>query len=301
MRQPPGKSSSHIRTLLPVLCILTFRGAMTAQTDAPPGSAEQERILTLMRQYAAKYQKKPDVAFDLTLTSFRGRIGSDAWQEEWKSDQNRIAHDRHEYLCCLSRKKGKWRVDTNPIAAGGRQYWTEAWSLSGHTVFPWDGSKATVLWDRWDTLRAHRLAVFDYTVGQQDSHYLVTTFPNAAKIPHSGDIPYSGPVTDIHDSANAPYSGSVWVDPATGSIWRCSDVVTEVPARFGTRYASNVEDFDQFTIGTGQYLLIAARVEVVRTKVSMSRSEWAYRNYHKFEAGSSVTFFGADSSITYKK
>jgi hypothetical protein len=282
------------------LCLLVFSGTSVAQDDAPPGSAEQERILTLMRQYAAKYQKTPDVAFDQTLTSFRGRIGSDAWQEEWKNDQSRIAHDGRVYLCCLSRKKGKWRVDTNPIAAGGRQYWTEAWSLPGHTVFPWDGSKATVVWDRWDTRRDHRLAVFNYSVSQRDSHYLVTTFPNAAKIPHSGDVPYSGPVTEIHDSANAPYSGSVWVDPATGSIWRCSDIVKETPARFRTRYASNVEDFDQFTIGTTEYLLLVARVEVVRTKVEMLRGEWAYRNYHKFDADSSITFFGTDSSITYR-
>ena len=298
MRQRPGRALEW-KPLLP-LCLLVFSGTTVAQDDAPPGSAEQERILTLMRQYAAKYQKTPDVAFDQTLTSFRGRIGSDAWQEEWKNDQSRIAHDGRVYLCCLSRKKGKWRVDTNPIAAGGRQYWTEAWSLPGHTVFPWDGSEATVVWDRWDTRRDHRLAVFNYSVSQRDSHYLVTTFPNAAKIPHSGDVPYSGPVTEIHDSANAPYSGSVWVDPVTGSIWRCSDIATEIPARFGTRYASNVENFDQFTIGTTEYLLLVARVEVVRTKVEMLRSEWAFRNYHKFEADSAITFFGADSSITYR-
>lgn len=105
MRQRPG-SALDWKPLLP-LCLLVFSGATVAQNDAPPGSAEQERILTLMRQYAAKYQRRPDVAFDQTLTSFRSRIGSDAWQEEFKTDQNRIAHDGREYLCCLRRKNGK--------------------------------------------------------------------------------------------------------------------------------------------------------------------------------------------------
>jgi hypothetical protein len=191
-------------------------------------------------------------------------------------------------------------VDANPAAPGERQYWTEAWFLPDHTVFPWDGSKATVVWDRWDTLRSRRLAVFNYGVSQQDSHWLVAPFPRFAKIPHSGGVPYSGPVTDIHDSANVPYSGSVWVDPDAGSVWRTSDIVTEIPVRFGTRYASSDEDFDQFTIGTTQYLLPVARVEVVRYKGDMLRSEWAFRNYHKFEADSAITFFGADSSITYR-
>ena len=129
-------------------------------------------------------------------------------------EQKRIAHDGHVYLCCLARRKGKW-VPARPTVAGDRQYWTETHYIPGASNFPWDGSKASIGWDRWEMLRGRRMAVFDYAVKPEDSHWTVTEYPAKARVPYSNGIPYSGPV-DVRDSFNAPYSGIIWVDPETG-------------------------------------------------------------------------------------
>jgi hypothetical protein len=278
MRQRPGKPSARNRTLRLALCLLALRGAATAQTDAPPDAVEQERILTMMRQYAASY-RMPDVAFDQTITGFKGSAGSNQWHQEWTGDSMRIAHGGREYWCCRIGRNGK------PLAGAK---W-EAAFLYTFSEFEGLAGKATVVWDRWDTLRSRRFAVFHYSVSQQDSQWGMDSTSEK-----------DSNWTWIKSGAYVPYSGSIYVDPATGAIWRMSDVVTDLPARFKTRYASGTTDYDEVAIGTTRYMLPITK-SVVTRRGPDRRDDWAYRNYHKFDADSSITFFGTDSSITYKK
>jgi hypothetical protein len=120
-----------------------------------------------------------------------------------------------------------------------------------------------------------------------------------AKVPHSPEgIPYSGPVTDIRYAENIPYCGEVWIDPDTGGVWRLSDVV-EYPARFKTRKSSGVMEYDSVTLGAATYLLPVKNTVIMDARTERSRPEYVYRNYRKFEADSSITFFSADSTIKY--
>jgi hypothetical protein len=271
MRQPPTKSFARNRKMRLALCLLAFRAVTTAQTDAPPDTAEQERILTLMRQYAASY-RMPDVAYDYTTTSFDSPAGSNKWHQRSAGDSSRLVHDGREYWC-VTGKNGK----PSKLAK-----WKEV-GIYPTGLFEALASRATLVWDRWDTLRARRFAVFNYSVGQQDSKWI---------LPERGIA-----------SARVPYSGSVHVDPVTGAIWRVSEVVNEIPARFKTRHISGVRDYDQVAMGTTQYLLLMTHSVIIRPNLwdVDERDDWVYRNYHKFDADSSITFFGADSSITYKK
>jgi hypothetical protein len=269
--------------LLPL--VLVFGGIGAAQDDAPPDTAGQERILSLMRDYAASY-RIPDVTFDRAVTISRRRGPSETWREVFQGENRRIAHDGREYLCC---RNGK---DRKPIP----NQWVPPWSVPGSGEFPWDGSKATVTWVRWDVVRGHRVAVFDYSVSAQDSHWILPNFRNDAVVPRSDGVKFSGPVTDFRGSAVLPYSGNVWVDPSTGAIWRTSTVTGEPPARSRIRSSSGTTDYDLLTLGTTQHLLRVANVTVVGT----DRVETLFRNYRKFEADSSITFFGTDSTVIYR-
>lgn len=280
MRQPPGKSPVRDRTLLLVSCLLAFRGAVTAQTEAPPDAAEQEQILTLMRRYATSY-RMPDVAYEQTIVSSEGRVGSNKWHTVGGSNSNRLAHDGREYWCCAS------------ISVGGRTRkppahpkWKNA-GLFSFSQFEALATKATIVWDHWETLRAHRLAVFNYSVSLKDSEW---GLDRAVK--RGSDW------TLIKSGVYAPYSGSVYVDPATGAVWRITQVITEIPAP--VKFISGVADYDEVMIGTRQYLLPVTSSTIIRRDTDR-RDEWFFRNYHKFDADSSITFFGADSSITFKE
>jgi len=253
------------------LCLLVFGAAAIAQTSAPPDGAERDRILALMQQYVASYGSRvPDVTYDTTITDFQGRAESDKWFKQGTTYSNRIAHNGHEYY--------------RPAGSEGKTLPGAEWKRGGGRPFNlWDIvealGRAKLVWSRWDTLRDHRLAVFDYTVSQQDSKWTVTERSAG--------------------SATVPYAGSVFLDPATGAIWRLTDVVTEIPARFKTRYASGTLDSDLVTIGTAQYLLPIADTEIGRREGEMDwRVEWVNRNFHKFEADSSIDFLQVDSSVT---
>src|SRR5664280_1484406 len=102
MRQRQGKSFACNRKLRLALCLFAFRAATTAQTDAPPDAAEQERILSLMRKYAASYER-PDVSYDRTVTYFSRLTASSPWRERMTEDTNWVARGQSEY----SRPAGK--------------------------------------------------------------------------------------------------------------------------------------------------------------------------------------------------
>jgi hypothetical protein len=220
---------------------------------------------------------------------------AEAWREEWNSESRWMVHGGRGdggggrfYKCC---RMGK---DRKPIP----NQWVQAWYVPGEGTFPWDRSNATLVWNRWEVVRGHRAAVFDYSVSQHDSHWIKPYFDNAT-IPHAGGVLWSGPVTNLRKSAILPYKGSVWVDPFTGAIWRHSVVINEIPARFVHRSESDITDFDLVTLGETQYLLRVMDVFVM-DNVNTDREEWVYSNYGKFEADSSITFFEADSTVTYR-
>jgi len=271
-----------------------------AQVEPEPDASAQRQILLQMRESAATW-RMPDAAFDLRMTHFRASpIGSDNWQPEWSIEEKRIAHDGHVYLCCAIRKKGTWRIAPTP-PNGGKQVWAETWYVPGFSVFPWDGSPATIVWDHWDTLRRHRVAVFRYSVARENSHWIASGFPVKSKIPHSPEgVPYSGPVQVLHEPITIAYTGTIWVDPQTGEIWRWSNEETQLPLNLRTRYASEVVDYDRVTLGNRDYLLPVIRIEIANTDTGRIRLVWNYSNYQRFEADSTITFLSVESSITFK-
>ncbi len=102
-------------------------------------------------------------------------------------------------------------------------------------------------------------------------------------------------------SEKVPYRGSVWVDPDTGAIWQDTIIQDEFPARDNFRYLFFKEEYDEIAIGTRSYMLLTRDDAKSRTKTGNEHIERVFRNYRKFEADSTITFFSADSSIKYGK
>jgi hypothetical protein len=131
-------------------------------------------------------------------------------------------------------------------------------------------SEAWFTWNRWEALRGKRLAVFDFTVDKQHST-LSLSLSDLAK-------------------AIVPYRGSIYADPATGAVWRISDIAFDIPPQLLTREISTTIDYEEIPIGDKQYLLPVQATVSVLLETKRIRNEMEFQNYRKFEADSAVTF-----------
>jgi hypothetical protein len=131
-------------------------------------------------------------------------------------------------------------------------------------------SEAWFTWNRWETLRGKRLAVFDFTVDKQHST-LSLSLSDLAK-------------------AIVPYRGSIYADPATGAVWRISDTASDIPPQLLTREISTTIDYDEISIGDRKYLLPVQATVTVLLETKKIRNEMEFQDYRKFEADSAVTF-----------
>jgi hypothetical protein len=253
------------------IILIVAYGGVPAAASEPPDAAEQEHILALMRQYARAYSM-PDVLFDHTTTSFSDRRGRGKWLREATVTSLVMHHDGRLTWCCANKGGGVARA----------QPWQAA--LEFPEIFPWDGSKATVAWNRWDYWSGKRMAVFDYFVARPDSHYFVF---NADQIVRSRNRQAA---LDHARKVFVPYSGSLWIDPEDGSIWRWFDHAHEIPPEFKSREISGEFDYDRITIGSSTYMLLVRKVYEIRWVTSRTRTEITWSNYRKFDADSKITF-----------
>lgn len=253
-----------------VILIVAYGGPPAAASE-PPDAAEQERILALMREYARTYSM-PDVVFDQTATTFLDRRGRGKWVRDAPLTSVRMRHGGRETWCC-------------PAKGGGvshPQQWQAA--LDVPETFPWDGSNATVAWNRWDSWSGKRMAVFDYSVARSDSHYFVV---NSAQIVRSSNIQAA---LDRARKVFVPYSGALWIDPDGGSIWRWFDHASEIPPEFKSRELSGEIDYDRIAIRSSTYMLPVRKVDEIRWATNRTRIEFTWSNYRKFDADSKITF-----------
>jgi hypothetical protein len=252
------------------IILIVAYGGVPAAASEPPDAAEQERILALMREYARSYSR-PDVVFDQTATYLLDRRARGKWLREATVTSVWMHHDGREIWC-------------RPANDGGvpdAKQWQAPLEVS--KLFPWDGSKATVAWNRWDSWSGKRMAVFDYSVARPESQYFLV---KSREIVRSRNVQ----AALDHASKVVPYSGSLWIDPEDGSIWRSFDHASEIPPEFGPRERSGEIDYDRITIGNSVYMLPVGKVYEYRWAKDRTRTEFTWSNYRKFDADSKITF-----------
>ena len=93
-------------------------------------------------------------------------------------------------------------------------------------------------------------------------------------------------------SINPAYKGSVWIDPKTGRVLRIEMQARALPEEFPLVSIESAIDYENVRLGSGEYLLPvhAENLSCVRGSTDCSRNAIDFRNYHKYEADSSITF-----------
>ena len=168
-----------------------------------------------------------------------------------------------------------------------------------------DTAKGKVTWSHWEQIAGDPAAVFQYSVPRSASNYEVTGYqqPTAEYANLTGRQGVAGigpqlsnPSSDITPTVTKPgYHGSLWLDPATGTILR---ITIEADAKGGAPFqrASILVEYGPVQIGDSRFICPMRSVALYeanaapQANLSDAPAEWLniilFTGYHRF--GSTV-------------
>jgi hypothetical protein len=89
------------------------------------------------------------------------------------------------------------------------------------------------------------------------------------------------------------FSGSVWIDPATSRVLRIEMEARSFPDQFETDHVESSTDYEYIRLGGAPQYLLPVHSETLscqRGTNNCARNTIDFRNYHKFEGQSTITF-----------
>jgi hypothetical protein len=89
------------------------------------------------------------------------------------------------------------------------------------------------------------------------------------------------------------YSGTVWIEPAAGRVLRIEMQANGLPEEFPADHVESSTDYEFVRLGSAKQFLLPVHAEVLtcqRGTNNCNRNTIDFRNYHKFEGESTVTF-----------
>ena len=253
--------------LMALWCVVPARLlSQEAAAESAPSEAEQQRILEAARQYADDYiAKLPDfVCQQTTFQSQAGRNGKHWHKDDTLTSKLVFSGGREERTLELVNNK---RVRYNgthvrvPLSTEGE------FGLLLNKIFD-PASQAKFSWAGWESIKARKLAKFDYSIDLAHSTLSLTSYIKAT----------------------VPYHGSFYVDPSTGLIWRATSSTTEIPEELQTKSIATTVDYDEVKIAEQSYLLPVSATVLLVTDQDQIRNELQFEAYRKFEAESTISF-----------
>ena len=164
-----------------------------------------------------------------------------------------------------------------------------------------DSSKGKVTWSHWEQIAGDPAAVFRYSVPKSASSYEVTGYQQPvaeyANLTGRQGVAGIGPQLSGHSSDITPtitkpgYHGSLWLDPATGTILR---ITIEADAKGSAPFqrASILVEYGPVQIGDSRFICPVRSVALyeatapAQANLSDAPTEWLniilFTGYHRF-------------------
>ena len=266
-----------------------FRDAPNpAGTLPPPGtppaqpvyrSSDDGSIPVIPRQGDDLIRRATDAALDFTetlpnyvCTENMTRYQSDTARPNWQPIDvigAEVVYENHQESYRNLTRNGR-RIDKKMTELDG------AWST---------GEFGTVLIDLFSPATA---ADFHYRRDSRSSGIVAKVYDFSVDHPHS-----HWQISMASQSYLPAYKGSVWIDPATARVLRIEMQAVGFPADFPTDHVESATDYDYTRLGdTKQYLLPvhSESLSCQRGTNLCSRNAIDFRNYHKYEGESTITF-----------
>jgi len=233
----------------------------------PPSSEEQGRILDKVREYAMDYTRSlPNFICTQVTRRYLDPSGLEFWQQQ-DTITAKLSYfeQKEDYKIMLVNNR---YVNTSMEHLGGATSTGEFGSLMREIFDP--ASNAHFDWERWATLRGHRMYVFNYFVPQDYSKWSI--------------------VYDGRESIRPAYGGLIYVDRETNAVMRITIEARNMPPTFPVQAAMTTLDYDYQTIsGTPYVLPLKAQVRM-RSGKMLTRNDSDFRMYNRFGAEATITF-----------
>jgi hypothetical protein len=241
----PGQLTSEQLFVLEIRSAVLAPPATDIPTTPAPDAAGQKAILDKAVDYATRtYAQLPTLTATRTLRRFQ----DSAHQDQTSLGAHSAAIPSTTYTpihyTATDDKSVTFKNGTgqNPLA-NDKTRWGDNGSIAllGEspdlaTVLQDAQATGKIAWMRWETVMGHDLAVFSFSVDKKKTHYAVNycCFPETSQ---AGEISMRGTETaggagNYQTSANwknfkatLPYHGAIFIDPATGVVYR---LITQV-------------------------------------------------------------------------
>ncbi|HLJ51607.1 MAG TPA: VWA domain-containing protein [Bryobacteraceae bacterium] len=243
-----------------------FVDSRPEEGDAPAAS-EQSEILARAHRYVREYIRDlPDFICTRLTRRFDSQSNLADRPEVWQglrfrdASAGQLTFNRgvESYI-----EQSAGNNETRGLSSIG-----EFGSMIGALFLP--DSHVLMSWAYWETLAGTRVAVFQYSVDKSHSRYQVGVCCR-------GEPP--APIT-----VTVGYRGELYVDPATGRIWRVTRRALNLPRAFPTRRVDTIVDYQLVRIGEDSYLCPVRSSTFSETNQVHYLSEMRFVRYRRFTA-----------------
>jgi hypothetical protein len=241
--------------------------AQTAPDSNPPSADQQTDMLNKMSQYADTYVANlPSFLCTQVTTHYTSGLK----HIDWKKGDVVVAQLSYH----SGKEQQKIQLVNNKVPKTTLPSWhwrlTSAGEFSNQlsSVFA-ESSKAGYAWNRWDSLRGHRVAVFDYTIQKENSTLSLSSLGVKAVV---------------------GYRGTIWADAGTGQVWRIDNHALDIPEELQMHEIGTTTDYEPVTIVERTYVL-PVRAEIVEKDIKEYKKNVVdFTNYQQFRADSTLRF-----------
>jgi hypothetical protein len=273
----PSRDATYSPATAPESPISTGPPTAKLSTQAPPipppDSIRQKQILDSMTDYALNYTKSLPNFFCVEVTRQYVDPNAGDHYRSYGTILAKVGYNEGAEHYNVYSLNGKL-VDTtmDAVKTGGAVSTGEFGSMMREIFEP--KSAAEFNWDHWATLRGRRMAVFNYFIDSGHSAWSIT---------------YGSDKNDEQRIITA-YRGLIYADPNTGEIARIKFVAVDIPRTFPISETSDTLDYDLVDISGQQFVVPLKALVLMKAGRESSKNEIEFRNYRKFEAGSTITY-----------
>ncbi len=275
---------------------------------APPDAAMQEQQLAAAKRYALEtLPRLPNLFATRTTYSFDNspeEVKKGGWPEQ--AGLHLVGSTNAEVSIRNERDK-LVRPASQP--QGGLTTWGEFGSVL--LLILSDSVHGTVRWSHWEQSAEGPVSVFHYEVPKSASHYEISTPVEqvthmqgsqrwgGGRINQAGNtVPQGSDSSAAGMKHNRPgYHGSLWIDPATGTVRRIS-LVADLKGDSSLERAAIVVEYGAVHIGDQSYvcpvrsLALSGVFANVTATLKAATTEWLnedlFTNYHLFGASARI-------------
>jgi hypothetical protein len=247
-------------------------GGAACQSTPPPDVVSQDQLLSAARQYAGRYMASlPSFVCTQTTDQYEAGKKGKRWHkgdkltEQLVWDQGREQRTLQLVNNHPASRQSFWR---SPLVSEG-EFGNLLDSVLGMS------SRASFAWRGRETTQDKPVGVFEYRVEHEHSPMRLNL----------GSI-----------QATIAFHGLIYIDEASGAIWRITNEAADLPPQLQTRSVWRSVDYGEVFIGPDRYVLPIRATVLLDTGQNRLKNELRFEAYRKFGADSHITFAADDTA-----